>query len=314
MSKLFFIGNGFDLAHKIPSGYEDFRLYLISLLNQISGKNYSNYDFSDSEIISIDYKKNLENDILTIMYFLSYVENRTEWRNIEKSVGELNYDDFSWLYIDESKDDKEYRANWINEDLFSPYVTVLSTIPDFFSKWIKQINIDKYHKKYFSSKLSDLFDNDTKFLCFNYTHTLEYLYNIKRDNICYIHGKAKEDDELYFGHGNNLTYEDYIDTINNANYFSVAKGYSEINDILRKPVELIINENSVFFESIKEVDEIYSFGFSYSSVDEPYIREVINKISTNAKWRINSFPPEEVKQDYKDVIRKCGYKGIVEEF
>lgn len=28
----------------------------------------------------------------------------------------VNYDDFSWIYRDESGNDKEYRANWINED------------------------------------------------------------------------------------------------------------------------------------------------------------------------------------------------------
>lgn len=311
MNKLFIIGNGFDLAHKIPSRYEDFRLFLISILNQVSGKNYMDYDFTDNTIITADYNKNLENDILTIMYFLSCAESGKEWNNIEKSVGELDYDDFTWLYIDESKDDKEYRANWINEDLFSPYVKVLLTIPNFFSKWVKQINVNI---EYFNYELNSLFENNTKFLCFNYTDTLECLYNINRENICYIHGKAKENDKLYFGHGNNLTYQDYIDKIQNPNYFSVAEGYSTINDILRKPVESIINENSMFFESIKDVDEVYSYGFSYGLVDEPYIREVISKISTNAIWKINSFPSDKEKIRCKNVVRKCDYKDIVEEF
>lgn len=31
------------------------------------------------------------------------MKNGTEWRNIEDSVGRLNYDDFSYLYIDESE-------------------------------------------------------------------------------------------------------------------------------------------------------------------------------------------------------------------
>lgn len=314
MSKLFIIGNGFDLAHRIPSRYEDFRLYLISLLNKESGQDYSNYDFTiNNEIITSDYKKNLQNDILTIMYFLSTAEDGIQWQNIENSVGRLNYDDFSWLYVNESEDDKEQRANYINEDIFSPYVDVLKSIPDFFSKWIKQININYAHKKYVSSQLSSLFDNKTKFLCFNYTDTLEYLYNIKRENICYIHGKAKDNSTLHFGHGNDVDYQKYIGG-KDVNCLSTAEGEWMIDYTLLKPVEMILEENFLFFESINDVDEVYSFGFSYGFVDEPYIKTIINKIPTSAKWLINNFPSAKEKEDYKNTIKKYGYKGIIEEF
>lgn len=314
MKKLFIIGNGFDLSHKIPSRYEDFRLYLISLLNHETGEDYSNYDFTDSSIITLDYEKNLKNDILTILYFLSCAENGEEWNDIEKSVGELNYDDFSWLYIDESEDDKEYRANWINKDSFSPYIEVLTSITEFFSKWIQHIDINEKNKEYYKSELGSLFGEDTAFLCFNYTDTLEYIYNIRREKICYIHGNAKDAGKLYFGHGNNLTYDDYINSISNANYFSVADSYELINDNLRKPVGSIIYENLDFFESLKDVEKVYSYGFSYNLADEPYIREIIKKIPANSKWSVHSFPSKEEKQYFKNVIRKCGYKGEFEEF
>lgn len=139
MSKLFIIGNGFDLAHNIPSKYEDFRLYLISQLNKESGKDYSNYDFTDSNIITNDYRKNKINDILTIIYFLTCAESGTQWKSIEESVGKLNYDVLYDLYIDESENDKEQRANYINEDIFSPYVDVLTSITDFFQSGLNRL-------------------------------------------------------------------------------------------------------------------------------------------------------------------------------
>ncbi len=40
MNKLFIIGNGFDRAHKIASSYEDFRKYLVSRLENITGEIY----------------------------------------------------------------------------------------------------------------------------------------------------------------------------------------------------------------------------------------------------------------------------------
>lgn len=337
MKKLFIIGNGFDLAHNIPSTYESFRQYLISLLNDISGKNYKNYSFDDSSIITTDYNDTLENEILTIMYFLSNAEailaqsktktraplnNDIIWKEIEKSVGDLNYDDFSWLYVDESANDKENRANMINEDILSPYVKVLCKISKYFSEWINQIVVDDA-KKCRIKDFENMIDSNSKFLCFNYTDTLETVYKINREDICYIHGKIKESNNIFFGHGNGLTYEDFINDINNPNHFSVAAGYSTINDVLSKPVECIIEKNNEFFESLTDIEYIFSYGFSYGVVDEPYIARIISSVSNNVIWNVvlsrsksikKIFPSLEEQKQYIEIIEKCGYKGSVKKF
>ena len=38
MTKLFIIGNGFDTAHKLPTGYSDFRDYMYE--NYAEGQKY----------------------------------------------------------------------------------------------------------------------------------------------------------------------------------------------------------------------------------------------------------------------------------
>lgn len=326
MNKLFIIGNGFDLAHKIPSSYRNFHQYLVYKLNSIAGNKYENYDFTDSEILSNDYETSPENDLLTILYFLSIAEyfgsydkdkgtfdekRVKEWKDIEKSVGELNYDDFSWIYIDESDEDKEYRANWINEDIFSPYIEVLKSIPNYFEEWIKQLRISNI---ILHQDIKQYFDVNTFFLCFNYTNTLEKIYNIDKKHICYIHGNVDREEKIYFGHGNGKTYSDYLDSIKNLNYFSVAEGYSEINDALRKPVKEIICKNKDFFKSLNNIQQVYSYGFSYGIVDLPYIKEICKNASNITEWYINSYPPENEKQCYKKYIKKCGYEGIIKEF
>lgn len=315
MKKLFIIGNGFDLAHGIQSSYEDFRKYLICKLECITGKCYKNYDFTDSSILTSDYSKTPVNDLLTILYFLSVAEYgnslNNEWKNIEKSVGEFDYSEFEYIYIDESEDDKEYRANWINEDIFSPYIYVLTDIPNYFREWINQINLDNIS---INQNIQKYLDNNTYFLCFNYTDTLERVYKINRKNICYIHGKASDKNDIFFGHGNNLTYDDFINSINNVNYFSVADKYCEINDILRKPVADIINSNLDFFRLLNNIEKIYSYGFSYGSVDQPYISKICEYIPQNCEWYINSYPDKREKEIYKSIINKCGYKGSVKEF
>lgn len=111
-----------------------------------------------------------------------------------------------------------------------------------------------------------------------------------------------------------MTYDDFINSISNPNYFSVADEYCEINDILRKPVKNIIDNNLEFFLDLNDVDQVYSHGFSYGQVDQPYIRKICESISLNCEWYINSFPDKEQKENYKSIINNCGYKGIVKEF
>ena len=315
MKRLFIIGNGFDLAHGIHSSYEDFRKYLVFKLETITGKNFNNFDFFNSNILTNDYIETPENDLLTILYFLSVSEYKgsldIEWKNVEKSVGELDFSEFEYLYIDESKDDKEYRANWINHDLFLPYVDLLTEIPSYFREWICQISLSNIR---INKNIQKFFNDNTIFLCFNYTNTLEKVYNIGRHNICYIHGNANEKTDIYFGHGNDLTYDDFINSISNLNYFSVADEYCEINDILRKPVKNIIDNNLEFFFFFFDVDQIYSYGFSYGEVDQPYIRKICESIPLNCEWYINSFPDKKQKETFKSIINNCGYKGIVKEF
>ena len=57
--------------------------------------------------------------------------------------------------------------------------------------------------------LTHLVDRRNIFLSFNYTDTLETVYGIPENHICYIHGKAKRGDNLVVGHhSENLIQDD----------------------------------------------------------------------------------------------------------
>ncbi len=309
--RLFIIGNGFDSAHSIQTDYKFFRKYLIDRLERISGKTYNNYDFTSDEIITSNYWTDEATDILVIMYFISCVELNDKWATLEKSLGMFDYSAFDYSFIDESEDEKEYRANWINQDIVEPYKRALMKISDYFREWIYQIEISNASSK---NSVSNLIEDDTLFLSFNYTDTLETLYGVNPDKICYIHGKAKNGDLLHFGHGNNLNYDDFIDEISNVNYLSVADSYDVINMILKKDVGSILREKSEFFNALSSVTEVYSFGFSYGEVDIQYIECIVRGISKSAHWKINSYPCPNEKMRFKELIKKCGHSGKISEF
>lgn len=51
--------------------------------------------------------------------------------------------------------------------------------------------------------------NDNIYLSFNYTNTLEKLYGVRKNNICYIHGDASINNQLIFGHRNDSYYPEW---------------------------------------------------------------------------------------------------------
>lgn len=76
------------------------------------------------------------------------------------------------------------------------------------------------------------------FLNFNYTRTIEQVYGIKASDICHIHGEVSSRTEgIYFGNGDDEEFEG-------------------------------------FFDRLSKVNKIYSYGFSFSEVDMPYIEEI----------------------------------------
>lgn len=308
--KLLVIGNGFDIAHGVDTNYKCFREFLINKLESLTKIDYSSYDFKEDDILTCDFNPNEVNNLRVILYFISWVEKDAEWKTLEKSIGEFDYSLLNDIFVDKSDVDGEEQENGINFNLVEPYKDALLKIGEYFREWILGIDISKTTP---IKKIVDLVV-DTLVLSFNYTSTLESLYKVKSDNICYIHGCARNKDDLHFGHGNTKDHEDFQDEIINLNYLSVADTYDFINKILRKNVKDNLLKNKRFFSKLDKITEVYSIGFSYGEVDHPYIKEIINRAVSLSKWNINSYPSSDEKLGFIEVIRNCGFKGNFNEF
>jgi hypothetical protein len=173
------------------------------------------------------------------------------------------------------------------------------------------INLKTLTKKHPMAKkqLINIFDaaKHNYFLTFNYTQTLEHIYNIPANHICHIHGISKSSNstndlvagELIFGHGLSSIPSNVVNVVNTA--FNITK----------KPVNQCISNNQLFFDNIINVCNIYSYGFSFGEVDMPYIEKILKCIqnSDDVTWYLNDFGSQEDRITYQDIIRKAGFKG-----
>lgn len=91
--------------------------------------------------------------------------------------------------------------------------------------------------------------------------------------------------------------------------------FDQIHNSLRKDVEGIINNNRTYFKRLNTVNKIYSYGFSYSLADMPYIQKLINSISNleNCTWYFNDYNTD-INKTFASKIEQCGFLGNFESF
>lgn len=306
MKKLFVIGNGFDLAHKLPTSYDNFKEYLYNTYNVDESIQFIAPEGSiapDGELVYDD-----DHVAGFIIYMISYVEG-LKWRDLEYSVGMLEFDElFDGLPVeyDREGDYHDWRNVYIKQDFASNLVEPLTRIKKLFKDWINTISISSRTKPIKNFKL--LIDPNDVFLSFNYTETLEVLYGVK--DVCHIHGSIHE--KIHFGHGDDYNkYDEY-----QSKYIGAENYLTDIHRSLRKDTDKALEEHIDFFNNLcNDIDKVYSFGFSYSKVDETYISEICKRIDTkNIIWYLNDYDDESTRREYEATIRRCGFKGKIGKF
>ena len=155
--RLFIIGNGFDRAHDLPTRFD---LHFKTIANQYELYNF--WDIYQTQNVNIwsDFENNLAHpDFNTLEeifngYEPDYYSDRESNRNAIITQIDLNGNLYRSLY--------EF-ANNAERQL---------------------VNTNPLSKFEFEFSINDLF------ITFNYTHTLEKLYNIDKSRILHIHGEV----------------------------------------------------------------------------------------------------------------------------
>lgn len=299
MTRLFIIGNGFDLAHKIKTSYEDFHQYLRKTYPDAKVDEYVQPESTTMP----DGGESYDDD--EVVGFLSTIITNAEpegdnWSDLERSLGLFDLDEYfdGWI---QDEDENPYHEVYRNQDLSAQLVGAVLQITNYFSDWIDTIEIQDVVPLRDFERLLDR--EEDLFLTFNYTRTLEDLYDAM--NVCHIHGV--QGSKLWFGHGNDTDYyEEHM-----SRYIGSEDSLQDMQHRLRKNTSEAMKVNRDFFNRLTEsVDRIYSFGFSFSEVDLVYIEEVCRRLATaNVTWYLNDYDDETSRQQFEQVIKSCGFKG-----
>lgn len=311
MSNLFIIGNGFDLAHGMKTKYSDFKQFLIN--NYLDGK-YIPYSFCDVPQTTLmpdgDEQYDEKDVVKSILKILDETEG-VDWNNVESSLGYLQYSHFldDYDFCDPEDDNYMRDTYYRNQDLSGQLCGALCQINNYFHEWIKTIKIAPISKTEFRELINP--QNDL-FINFNYTSTLQDLYNIK--NVCHIHGTVN--DKIYFGHGESACPRDEYEKY----WFGAESSLECLHFDLRKNTVEAFNNHKDFFNDLQMLASnsslnIYSYGFSFSKVDRYYLIKICEIIDTeNICFYMNNHDDDKKRSEFANVLRECGFKGRFDEF
>lgn len=166
---IYIIGNGFDIFTGLKTRYSDFRKWL-----------EHNYIF---------VYENLKN---------SYDMSGDWWNDFEEQLGNLDYNRFIKLFtpsktfeeIQLMRKERHFLANELN---LLPAISdtpcaqrlkgLLDILQFCFEKWVCNCQMVYNNPNYLKLELQNSY-----FISFNYTDTLECLYNIPEERVLHIHG------------------------------------------------------------------------------------------------------------------------------
>ncbi|RUO26592.1 hypothetical protein CWE09_07780 [Aliidiomarina minuta] len=273
MTKLYIIGNGFDLWHKLPTGYDRFYVFAKDMLDELE-------------------------------WFFSFdIVNKGPWCNFENSLGRFEWSQFyqAHNHIDIASDSfKPSLVYGLEDDLTEQSDHLVEGVREAFLNWISEIDVSVASPEV-------VFPKDSIFITFNYTSTLQTIYGISDERIFHIHGRAEISEELIFGHGETMEEEPELDEWGESNrtMFSDAEGAAKYPFYaLKKPGNELLEKNQERFESLANISEIVVLGHSLNDIDLPYFSKVA-EFASNARWLVCYYKEEEEGFLVEQLLR-CG--------
>ena len=268
--KLYIIGNGFDLNHGRKTSYWDYKNYLSERYPDLVYK-FDSVEYTKGADVNVDNRwSDLEN-ALQLYYeaaFSEIVENYYPNLYSERTPG---WDD-------------------ISIEVSNRYGFLKKFTRDCFYEWIEgenQKTIEDYYKR------NDV-DFKSCFVTFNYTNTLETLYNIPAKHILHIHGIVDLWSTIQFGTPENnpvKAQENLEGQFRQDEFYNITvdPGISSLIECMNYAYKDIVGNMrhlSTFVDHIYGINEVVIMGHSFWGIDAPYYSQIIIPRFANVFWTI----------------------------
>ncbi|QHK17615.1 hypothetical protein JS82_05660 [Methanomassiliicoccaceae archaeon DOK] len=272
ISKLYIIGNGFDIHHGLKTNYS----YYGDFLKKNHPEVYEWFNSLTDLRTRIDFKGT--------------------WSEVEKSL-EIDFDALMerafQYYPDMMDDNPKWDDMRITIDEHTRYVDEFTG--KYFSEWLN--NLD------FTNVQPDLrLPQDGLYLNFNYTDTLSRLYEIPDENVLHIHGSLKllnstlNDEEIHntiqFGSSelNESIVEQYKESYNDNEFYGVSiepclLGINHYITMASKDLNRNYEPLRKFLQR-GDIDSVTILGHSVLKADYPYYRDVIVPALHDCSWHL----------------------------
>jgi len=318
LNNIYIIGNGFDLAHGLPTSYTHFAYFIYKNYiadaqpeykclvyeefleeseNILISFNDKVWDFPPSEIVDIQPWSYEEGLILGFLGILGYARTTDLWSDLESALGSIDYQlirDTIDDVVDNEGDFDMRKTGYILEDGSQEWPNAAYKFNSTFRDWINTVEIEKSKRK--ESFYKYLKECKGYFLNFNYTETLQKLYCIQDQDVLHIHGfRGDGESSIIMGHNSG-----------EIEYESAMLGYDDnirsLHAVLKKNLQL--DTLKKFLNTCEDIINIICIGFSFGDSDDEYIRALIDHPKTShATWLLNEHKEDEVAEQSRKLQR-----------
>ena len=337
MANILIIGNGFDIAHNLPTGYDK---YLKQLKKDSNFYEYVKSGDTKYPISQLD--ELIDGNVCDFLYY-KMNENDNKWVDFENVVREIidvvaNIDNFFTKKLNIHTKEYYYtveKSNLENIPVFlvkfvfhsgkQKYEWTLGEINKLSQDVLKHIN---YFIHFFEEYLIWIFYKEKDkiqpldyflkldidyLLSFNYTHTYETLYSqsygLKKafnfENSCYVHGEIENNNKIVMGIGSEFydrdIHEDYVEL------FKFYQRYKHQTDFsYQNWIECLEKDKIYPFDESNDLKNhfVSIYGHSLDPTDEDILFPFLSM--KNAKIKIYYYGDDNKLKIEKNLLKILG--------
>ncbi len=305
MSTLYLFGNGFDIAHGINTPYSSFRNFLSENHEDFLTRFEAMYHIQPlddtepwyTEAAQKRWNERVQKDL---------------WKTFEEDIGHPDVDGmygFAESLVDSMP---QYGISDTLDEYWKEEYSFSNKLQKYVLEWLNSTDTSNCQCR----KQSLIGANSDYYINFNYTDTLERVYQIR--NVLHIHGGVPSCSTTppIMGHGNKLLitenrhkamqyYEDGIEWA-----YSIHKAIAKYAESLYKDVDRIIAENENVFSQLNCIDKVVCLGISFGDVDVPYLERILQEVDPKTEWVVYYYG-DDARKRLKDVF---GILGVTRKY